>query len=200
MKKTMKKKLLYSIIAAAVVVVLLVILLPGKELCEDKIRGNRQSAESSLNAIRSGYEGLSAKIGRGSSVEVPQIPELDAAKFSALRACDVQCQLLTRCLRFVFLEAPSAACPKEYADLQETQKRAEQMLERLNNVRREVDAAIQQAPAIQQAQAEVRELELASGATGTRLAQAQFKQQRLEADMQATVAHINRELKKVQLW
>ncbi|UOV08546.1 hypothetical protein MUU77_17350 [Pseudoxanthomonas sp. F37] len=195
----MKKKHLYSAIALGVVVAVLWLLLPKKDMCADTVRGYKESADASLSAIRSGYDSLSAKLKREASIEVPPIRDLDAAKFSALRACDVQCQLLTRCLRFVVFKAPSAACPKEYSDLQETQKRAEQMLERLSNVKGKIDAAAQQAPAIAQAAAEVRELELTSGATGTRLAQAQMKQETLEADMMAKVEQIAAELAELQL-
>ena len=77
----MSKKYLYMAIVAAIVVILLLWVRPQREMCADTIRGYRESADSSLSAIRTGIRGLDAKLGSEAKIEVPQIPELNAAKF-----------------------------------------------------------------------------------------------------------------------
>ncbi len=192
------KRATYIAVALVVIVGLLLVMIPRQDICTDTVRGYKEQASSSLNVIRTGYESLAGALGRGSSVEVPQIEDLDAANFSALRACEVQCRLLTRCLRFVFFTSPSSACPQEYKDLKETQQRAEQLLERLSMIGSEVNKAQAQVPAIREARAEVREIEVTSGATGNQLALAQARQRRLEGEMAAQVSRISTELSKLR--
>ena len=99
-------KLVLSLGVLSVLALLLYIVLPKRDICADTIRGYKESANASFGAIRSGFDSLKGALGRESTFEVPQIEKLDALKLSVLQACDVQCRLLSECLRFMFLLHP----------------------------------------------------------------------------------------------
>jgi hypothetical protein len=97
-------------------------------------------------------------------------------------------------LRFVFFKPPSEACPREYRDLNDTQQRAEGVLERLAMVGAKLKEAQSQVPAVQKARSDVQELEKAPGATGARLALAQAEQHRLDNELSALLSQISTQL------
>lgn len=196
MSKIKKAALLIGALAA--LLVLLFIALPNKDICADTIRGYKEKANASVEIIRSGYRSLKGALGTESVVEVPQIEKLDALNFSVLRACDTHCRLLTHCLRFVLFKPPSEACPQEYRDLQDTQLRAEGVLQRLAMVGAQMKEAQAQVPAVQKARSDVQELEKAGGATGARLALAQAKQRQLDTEFSASLHQISTQLAELE--
>jgi chaperonin cofactor prefoldin len=194
--KTMQAGLAIGVLAAIVVV--LVLALPRKDICMDTVRGFKAQANSSVGVIRSGFDSLKGTLGTESSLQVREIENLDALNFSVLRSCETSCQILSQCLRFVFFQAPSAACPQEYRDLKDTQSRAEGVLERLSTLAKQVNEAKAQAPQVQKARQEVQELEKSPGATGTRLAQARATQSKLEGDLSSRLSRISLDLTELR--
>lgn len=166
-------------IAIAVATVAVLILVgPSKDICADTVRGYKQSANASLEVVRVRLESLRGVLGQSGSLEVPPLPDLGSAEFSVLRACDTSCQLLARCLRFVFFQAPSAACPQEYEDLKRAEGRAGAVIARLNVLESGSEELEKQAKAIQKLRSEREELEQTTGATGNRLAIARENERR----------------------
>lgn len=173
------------------------VVLPRNDLCADTIRGFKERASAAVDIIRTGYDSLKGALGTESVLEVPQIENLNALNFSVLRACDTHCQLLMRCLRFVFLKPPSEACPREYDDLLKTQRRAEGVLERLAMIERQTKDAQAQVPAIKEARTNVEELQRAGGATGSQLALAEAKQRQLEDALSGRLRSISSQLSEL---
>jgi hypothetical protein len=195
MSKAKQAWLGIGVIAAATVV--LVLVLPKKDICTDTIRGFTESANSSVGVILSGYTSLKGTLGTESSYKAPEIEKLDSANFAVLRSCDVSCRILSECLRFTF-RAPSVACPQEYADLMDKQKRAEGVLLRLAALAKQVDdAKVQVVPKVRKAREEVQELEKTPGATGARLAQAVAVQKKLEEDLSVRLGQIASDLSEL---
>jgi hypothetical protein len=172
--------------------------MPRKDFCADSIRGFKARANASFGVIRTGYESLKGALGTESSMAVPQLENLDALDFTALRACEVNCGILSSCLRFVFFRPPSQACPREYDELLQAQRRAEALLERLAVMERQTKAAGADISKLEEARAEVDQLEKAGAATGTRLARAEERQHQVEADIAARLLRVSSDLADLQ--
>jgi hypothetical protein len=177
---------------------LLLAALPKKDFCTDSIRGYAERASASFGVIRTGYESLKGALGTDSSFEVPQIQDLNALNYTALRACEMSCGILSSCLRFVFFSPPSEACPREYNELLKAQRRAEDLLERLVLIEKQTKEAEAEVPELEKARADVEQLEKAGAATGTRLARAEERQRQVEAEIANQLLRISSDLSNLQ--
>lgn len=184
------------VVVLVVTVVVLTTMLPRKDICSDAIRGYKDRAAATVDVIRSGYASIRGELGTESILEVPQIANLTALDFSVLRACDTHCRLLSECmrLRVLLFKPPSESCPQEYHDLKETQRRTEDVLERLAKISKQIEDAQAQTPAVKSAHDDVKELEKTGGATGSRLAQAEARQRALDEKLNASLRLASTEL------
>lgn len=124
-----------------------------------------------------------------------QLDGLNATNFSALKACDTQCKLLERCLRFVFISSPSDACPTEYRDYQERIDSVLTLLAELQQIEASSKEALQRAEILAQSRRDVEELEKSSGSTGGRVAVLRAKTQQLEQNLSQNLSSIDAKVK-----
>lgn len=146
-------------------------LISKDDICTDKIRGFEQSASSAVEGARQSFSKISATVKSEEIYKTAQIFEnLTPADFSVLRACDIQCALLTRCLKFVFFSPPSEACPREYEDFQAQSKAASELLAKLEQTRSAASQLAKEADQIDSLRSGIAEIEKSSGSTGGRVA------------------------------
>lgn len=185
MASTRNKK--WSVIFAGALLVLSLIvviaLLPGRDICSDDIRGFEREASSSLEAIRTKLESIKASARVQEIYNVPQLKDLNAANFAALRACDSQCKLLSQCLRFVYFRPPSEACPTEYNDYKATTKSASEILGKLQQVETQTNQVAAKVEDLSRIERSVAELEKTSSSTGGRLAILQAEARRAKVEI-----------------
>lgn len=192
------KKWLPLLIGAGLVVVLLIWFFPSKDICSDEVRGYETAAKASLDAARESLISLKASLGNEESQKVPsQIDGLTATNFAALKACDTQCKILGRCLRFVYLKSPSDACPTEYKDYKARVNSALELLAGLQRLDTVAKKAAPKAQALKKARQEVKELERSSGSVGSRLEILKERAQQLEADLDPDLLAIQSESKAI---
>lgn len=199
----MNKKML-AVMASAVllvVIVVLVALIPSKDICSDDVRGYESTASSSLDATRENLSRIKASIAVEEGRKVPvQLDGLSATHFAALKACDTQCKLLGRCLRFVFMRPPSQACPVEYADYKTRTEAALKLLEGLNRIEVTSKEAAQKAEALGRSRQDVEEFGIdksgidKSGSTGGREAVLKARVQQLKKDLSQDLSFINEQI------
>lgn len=141
------------------------------DICTDKVRGFKQSASSSVEGTREALSKVSAALKTDQAYQVEQSFEnLKPADFAVLRACDTQCALLTRCLRFVIFSSPSQACPREYDDFQKQSQAAAGLLVELEQMRSKAANLIPASDKVAELQSGIAELEKSSGSTGGQIA------------------------------
>lgn len=145
--------------------------IPKEDICADKVRGFEQNASSAVEGARQSFEKISATVKSEQIYKTAQIfDKLSPADFSVLKACDTQCALLTRCLRFVFFTPPSQACPREYEDFQTQSKAASELLAKLEETRSAAGRLVQDASQIESLRKGIAEVEKSSGSTGGQVA------------------------------
>ena len=190
----MNNKILAAIASAAMLVVFitLVALIPSKDICSDDVRGYVSTASSSLDAARENLSKIRTRIDIEDNLKVPsQLEGLSTTDFAALKACDTQCKLLGRCLRFVFLESPSHACPKEYSDYMARSELAIKLLEELHRIEMASKEAGEKAKVLEQTREIVKE-------NGSRAA-GNYEVQLLEHDLSQTLYRINQQIDQLLL-
>jgi hypothetical protein len=191
-------KTLLAAVAGAilvVVIIVLVVLLPQKDICSDDVRGYEHTASSSLDATRENLSKIKASIAVEERHKVPtQLDKLTATNFAALKACDTQCKLLGQCLRFVFIKAPSQACPMEYKDYKARTDSALLLLGELQRIEMAAKQATQKAETLSQTKEDAKELERTSGSTGGRVAVLQARAQQLEQDVLQDLSVIGQQM------
>jgi hypothetical protein len=188
---------LVRVVAGAVIIAIILIvvaLLPSNDICSDDVRGYEREASSSLNVVRKNFNAIEAIAGVEEIYKVEQLDRLNPASFAALRACDVQCKLLRQCLRFVFLNPPSQACPSEYGDYKEATKSALSLLEELHRLQLATEQAAQKAEQLGRVRKDVEEVEKFSGSTGGRLAVLRAQARQLESDLSQALSDIDQQM------
>lgn len=147
------------------------LLLPKDDICTDKVRGFKESASSSVEGTREALSKISATLKTDRAHEVMQSFEnLQPADFAVLKACDTQCALLTRCLRFAIFSSPSQACPREYDDFQNQSQAAAELLVALEQMRSKAANLVSASDKVAELQSGIAELEKSSGSTGGQVA------------------------------
>ncbi len=165
-----KKNAYIGIGLVATVVCTVLVLLPSDDICADEIRGFERSAAASLTAARTGYKQIMATASRIESFTVPPFPNLTPADFSALDACNVQCKLLSRCLKFRIFARPSEACPVEYEDYRQATRDATEFLAELQTLQASTRVTASKALTVTETIEDVERAEKLPGSTGGRLA------------------------------
>lgn len=161
----------FGVVLLLVVLGLGYILLPSDDICADKVRGFAQSAASSVEGTREALSKISATLQTDQAYRVEQsFANLKPADFAVLRACDTQCALLTRCLRFVVFSSPSEACPREYEDFQKKGEAAAKVLAELEQTRTNASKLVPESEKVKQLKTGIAELEQSSGSTGGQVA------------------------------
>lgn len=167
------------------------LLVPRESICADQIRGYQQQASSSFNALREKYASLSSSVEVGDSFEVPQLDGLNSENFSALKACDVHCKLLEKCLRLVFFEPPSTACPTEYSDYKEATENASNVFAKLASLENAADHTVAKAQQLANVRKDIVDLESMSGSTGGRMAVLNARAAGLEREVSQDLSDMN---------
>ena len=196
----MNKTLLAGMAGAILVgvILFLIVLLPQKDICSDDVRGYEHSASSSLDATRENLSKIKASIAIEERHKVPaQLDKLTATNLAALKACDTQCKLLGQCLRFVFMKAPSQACPMEYTDYKARTDSALVLLSELQRVEMAAKQAAQKAETLNQTKEDAKELERTSGSTGGRVAVLHARAQQLEQDVLQDLSAIDQQINRL---
>ncbi|MBY5515643.1 hypothetical protein [Rhizobium leguminosarum] len=139
------------------------LLLPSDDICADKVRGFAKSAASSVEGTREALSKISATLKTDQAYRAEQsFANLKPADFAVLRACDTQCALLTRCLRFVIFSSPSQACPREYEDFQKKGDAAAKVLAELEQTRTNAAKLVPESEKVRQLKTGIAELEQSS--------------------------------------
>jgi len=185
-----------SLLVATVAVLLIV--LPSRDICSDDVRGYERTASSSLEAAREDFSKIRGSVSAEERQKVPvQLDGLSATNFAALKACDTQCKLLDRCLRFVLMKPPSEACPTEYADYKSRTESALKFLDDLKKVEMGAKQAVQKAGALDQARQDVAKLENSPSSTGGRLAVLKARVDQIQQDLSQDLAGLNRQIDSI---
>ncbi|TXL70116.1 hypothetical protein FHP25_35940 [Vineibacter terrae] len=185
-----------ALLVMIIVIGILVLLIPPKDICADDVRGYERAASASLNVIRQNLSKIEATAGTAERLQVPaQLKGLSPTNFAALRACDTQCKLLGRCLRYVYLRAPSEACPTEYADYKTRVDSALKVLERLEEMAKKSEQVARGAESLGETREKIKQLESSAlGSTGGRLAALKSEAEGLEERLREDLSYIDQQL------
>jgi hypothetical protein len=190
--------LLIGLLVIIVFALTVVFMRPSPTICEDDVRGYETTANSSLEVARNALSKINSSASTTIGTKVAaQLAGLNASNFASLKACDTQCKLLDRCLRFVFFKAPSDACPTEYKDYKQRVDAASGLLKQVEGVAASAQDAQKKADEIDRNQKAVNELANSSGATGGRVDQLKEQIGKLTDDLSAELSSIDGKLDEI---
>lgn len=195
----MTKSLIIGIILLTAFASAVVFMLPQNSICTDEIRGFEQRASSSIEATRKAFDQVKADASTSNEYSVPQLEGLNAANLSALKACDTHCKLLSQCLRFVYFEPPSEACPNEYSDYKEAVASATDLFYKLEQLKTSAINASKAAAQLAIIKRDIKELEFTSGSTGGRIVVLQTRAEQSDRALQEFVHRANFEFNDINL-
>ena len=189
----MKKKTVRIIAGAIVLLAVFSLLLLNQpdDTCSDDVRGYERDFSSTISALRATFNSIEASMHGQDHLKVPQLAGLNALTLTALRGIDTQCKLLRQCVRFVYFNPPSEACPTEYTDYRETRNSALALLKEIQGIQPAVRSAAQEAEQLHGARQDVESLENTSGSTGGRLAILKARVGQLEGNLSQALAGIS---------
>ena len=188
-----------AVLACAILLVVTIAamaMLPSKDVCSDDVRGYEYTASSSLDAVRENLRKVRASVTIEESEKVPtRLEGLGPTNFAVLKACDTQCKLLGRCLRFVFLQPPSQACPREYADYMTRTESALKLLEKLHRLEMASTEAAFKAEVLARGRRDIKQLEKSSSMDRQKILEAQVLH--FEEDLWQSLSQINEQLDRM---
>ncbi|WP_234685085.1 hypothetical protein [Bradyrhizobium monzae] len=194
----MKNKVLIGFLVIVAFALIAVFIRPSPTICADDVRGYETTASSSIEVARNALSKINSSASTTIGTKVAaQLDGLNATNFASIKACDTQCKLLDRCLRFVFFKPPSEACPTEYRDYKQRIDAASGLLRQVEGVAASAEDARKKADEIGRSQKAIEELANSSGATGGRVDQLKAQIGKLTNDLSAQLSSIDGKLDEI---